>query len=197
MSTIIEKAHGLGSISQGYGIGLATGIMAAGLAAGAEVFQFRWTSTTKLCLVRRVLVSAGNLGTAFTAGGVTFDMAVARAWTAAGTGGGAATLTTNNAKLNTTSDTTALGEARIATTAALGAGTKTLDAQALTSAFSAVPNVAGSVVMPPTDLWRASAQDEYPLLLAAEEGFVLRVTVPATGTWTGGVAMRWDEIKPY
>lgn len=197
MSTIIEKAHGLSAAPHCYGIGLATGVMAAGLAAGSEVFQFRWTSTTRLCLVRRVLVSAGNLGTAFAAGGVTIDMAIARAWTAAGTGGGAATLTTNNAKLSTQFDTTALGEARIATTAALGAGTKTLDAQALASAFSAVPNSAGAVVMPPTELWAADGQDEYPLVLAAEEGFVIRVTVPATGTWTGGVAVRWDEIKPY
>jgi len=58
-------------------------------------------------------------------------MTIAKSFSAAGTGGTAATITGNNGKMRTSMGTTLLGEARCASTAALGAGTKTLDSQAI------------------------------------------------------------------
>ena len=106
-----------------YSMGVQTGIMAAGLGAASEVFQFRWTSSN-VCAIQTIMFSAGTLGTAFAAGGVVVDAVIARSFTVAGTGGGTATITGNNQKLRTSMATTVLGEARIATTAALTAGTK-------------------------------------------------------------------------
>ena len=192
------SAHGLrAQNADQFSMAVVTGTMGAGVGANSEIFQFRWTSTSTLCIVKKVLVSAGNVATAFTAGLTKMDLMFARAWTAAGTGGGTATITTNNAKLKTSFATTGVGEIRVATTAALGAGTKTLDAQALDAICHSVAAVEGTPVIPRTTLWDASKEDEYPLILAAEEGLVVRATVPATGTWTGAVAIRWLEIKPY
>jgi hypothetical protein len=39
-------------------------------------------------------------------------------------------------------------------------------------------------------------QGEMPLLLAQNEGFLLRATVPQTGTWSFSIAAEWDEIPP-
>ena len=175
---------------QSYAVSLASGTMAAALAAGSEIVQIRWTSTTTLCVVKSVRIWAGSI-VAFTAGFVRADLCFARAWTAAGTGGGTATLTTHNGKRQTTMGTTAMGELRVATTAALGAGTKSLDSQALTSTGGGVANVAGATVFPLSEL--APAYHDYPLVLAANEGLVIRATVPATGTFTFNVDVLWTE----
>ena len=107
----------------------ATGTMSAGLAAAAPVFSWRWATETAnaKCAIDRVNVSINSLGTGFTAGVGLVELMVARAFSAADTGGGTLTLTTNNAKRKTGMPTTALSEARIATTATLSAGTRTLD----------------------------------------------------------------------
>lgn len=194
MGTMIEKAHGLAAVPQRYRMGLVTGIIGAGIAGGSEFFQFRWTDTTKYALIRQVRLSVGNLGTAFAAGGFTFDMAVASAWTAAGTGGGVATITGLNGTVSPNNSATAVAEIRTATTAALTAGTKTLQAQAIGSVCGGVPAVAGTFMLPPTDLFAALSEDEMPLILDTNAGFALRATVPATGTWTAGIMVRWDEI---
>ena len=67
---------------------LLSGTMAAGLAANAEVFQFRWTDATRLCAVLRVTLDglAGS-ATAFTAGFGKVDMVPARAGRGGGAGG--------------------------------------------------------------------------------------------------------------
>lgn len=180
----------LGAITGRYGIALATGVMAAGISAESEIFQFLWQSTTVNARILSVMVSAGNLPTAFTAGFGSFGLFLATPWAAAGTGGGTATLTTINGKHSTADAVTALTEARIATTAALTAGTKTLAAHPIGAAWFGVPNVAGSNMLAPTELLR------HPVILgtAATSGLAVKVTVPATGTWTGGVAIRWEEF---
>lgn len=190
----IDSATNGGSFS----LSAITGIMAAGIAGASEVVQFRWVSTTHLALIKRVRITAGVLGTAFTAGTVLFDLTAARAWTAAGTGGGAATLTTNQAKRRTSMQTSQLGttgEVRIATTAALGAGTKTLDTMPLRSVITGVANTAFIPMLAGNDglLFEANSGD-YPLVLAASEGFVIRTTVPATGTWTAHIGIDWEEL---
>lgn len=123
---------------------------------------------------------------------------MARSFTAAGTGGGTATITTNNAKLKTSFPTTAVGEIRVATTAALGAGTKTLDAQPVGMGLGSITVTAGDVILPPTVIYDAMCDtDQYPIILSANEGLIIRATVPATGTWTGGFSIVWDEYDGY
>lgn len=194
-TTLRPIDHGaLGS----YRLSLLSGTMAAGLAANSEVFQFRWSDATRLCVVTSVLWDGlSGSATAFTAGFGKVDMVTARSWTADGSGGSAATITGNNQKTRTSMGTTLLGAARIASTAALTAGTKTLDSQAIgqySAAFSATTSVQH---MPQFDLFHADPGGESPLILAQNEGFVVRATVPATGTWQFGVTVCWTELTAY
>lgn len=177
---------------------LLSGTMAAGLAANAEVFQFRWSDATRLCAVQKVILDGlSGSATAFAAGFGKVDLVPARSWSADGSGGTAGTITGNNGKLRTSFGTTLLGATRISSTAALTAGTKTLDTDPigqLSLSFGIVVSVqyANQVVLFGEDIGPT-----HPLVLAQNEGFVLRATVPATGTWQFGVTVHWTEVTAY
>lgn len=179
-----------------YSITVKSGVMAAGLGAAAPILAFLWkptTPATALALIRRIKFGMFNLGTGFTAGDVLLDFFVARAFTVQDTGGGAVTLTTNNAKLRTAYGTTQAA-IQASTTATLSAGTRTLDANPLRSLFGVVANSAFAATLNDTEVFRAQP-GEMPLTLAGSgEGFVIQATVPATGTWTWGCAIDWDEV---
>lgn len=177
--------------------GMTSGIMAAGLGAAAPVFSFRVTSASNVCLIKKVLFSAGGIA-AFTAGVVTINMFVARSFSASDTSGTAATLTGNNSKLRTSMATMAMpGDIRISSTATLSAGTRTLDTDPCGGITTSVDATAGRpIVAPGTELFRA-LPGEYPLVLVQNEGFIIAATVPATGTWTFSVAVVWEELTAY
>jgi hypothetical protein len=183
-----------------FGVSAISGVMAAGLAANSEIIQFRFVDAAELRKLRilSVLFSAAVDGTAFTAGAATFDLVPARGFTAAGTGGGTATLTGNNGKFRTAQNQNLLGvsgEIRVATTAALTAGTKTLDAQGIAS-LAGGASAAGTQIIVPTDLLQEASQaDGEPLILSHNEGFVVRATVPATGTWKFAAGILWAELS--
>ncbi len=181
-----------------YQLAAITGIMAAGIGGASEIVQFRWLSTTHNALIRRVNVKAAALGTAFTAGTVTVNLNKYTASTIAGTGGGVAALTTLQTKLRTSMQTSQLattGEIRIATTAALGAGTKTLNTMPHGSVITGVQNTAFIPMLTGGEglLWSATGFEQ-PLTLVGTEGFSIIVTVPATGTWTAHIDILWDEV---
>lgn len=175
-----------------------SGTMAAGLAANSEVFQFRWVDATRLCVVTSVLWDGlSGSATAFTAGFAKVDMLIARSWTADGSGGTTLTLAGNNQKMRSSMNTTLIGGSRIASTAALTAGTKTLDAQAIGQYSAAIGTGTSVQHMPQFDLFHADPGGESPLILSQNEGFVVRATVPATGTWQFGVTVCWTELTAY
>ncbi len=181
-----------------YRLAMLSGTMAAGLAANAEIFQFRWTDATRLCAVQRVILDGlSGSATAFAAGFGKVDMLIARSFTASGTGGTAATITGNNGKLRTAMGTTLLGEARCASTAALGAGTKTLDTQAIGQISLSFGTAVSVQYANQTVLFGEDIGMGHPLLLAQNEGFAIRATVPATGTWQFGVTVQWTEVTAY
>lgn len=190
-----------------YRIGAFTGIIPAALTANSEIFQFRWNPsnpTSNLCLIRRVAISASVSTTMFAAGvPVQIDMVKSTGWTAAGTGGTAispaATLKRRSSVFG--SSLVASGDMRIATTAALGAGTKTLETNSLSAVAVGGPITAGlnGVFLNNFSLFEADVSDgDYPLVLEAQEGFSIRsVAVPATGTWTASITVDWTEVGSY
>lgn len=181
-----------------YRMSAVSGTMAAGLAANSEVFQFRWTDATKLCVVTSVCIDgvAGS-ATVFAAGFGKLDLAVCRAWTAVGTGGTALNTTGNNGKVRTSMATSIVNDIRVASTAALGAGTKTTDAVPVGQCVFAVGTTASVTYVSHNDLFELAGEAEPPLVLASQEGFVIRATVPATGTWQFGVTVGWVEVNAY
>lgn len=181
-----------------YEISEASGTMAAGLAANSPIFSFRWSSAAGLAVVKSVYMSAGNAGTAFAAGVATFKCIAARSFTVSDSGGTALTLTGNNGKMRTSHATTLLGDARIASTATLTAGTRSLDSTAIGTLLAPVSTAASTTLISPgTNLFDSGDSNAYPLILAQNEGFVITATVPATGTWAFAVNVEWDEVTTY
>lgn len=173
--------------------------MSAGLASNSPIFSFRW-GNSNVCLLRSVKMNAWAAGTAFSAGRGSFDLFIARSFTASDTTGTAITLTGNNNKKRTSMGTTLLTDMRISATATLTAGTRTLDANPIGKIGISVPptstnyNLLGgqNVV-----LWQRDSSDEYPIVFAQNEGFVIQATVPATGVWFFGVTTEWYETASF
>lgn len=192
-----------------YQMGLQTGAIAAAMAANGELFQFRWTHATNLAVIQKIIITGMRATTAFAVGVIDIKATIARGWTVDGTGGTATTMTGNNQKLRTSMGTSLIGSGsgtiRIATTAALGAGTKTLDTQDINTitthssggAGSATP-IIGSIYLPVTNIFDLDIADgEHPIVLATNEGVVVRATVPATGVWNLGLTVKWTELTAY
>ena len=106
------------------------------------------------------------------------------------------------------SSSMAVGDLLKATTAALGAGTKTLEANPIRSLVAAGPITAslnGQFIAVGTELFSPDTSDgSHPLVLgglgggAASEGISIRsVAVPATGTWRLAVMIEWAEVTAF
>lgn len=182
-----------------------TGDIAAGAGANSELVQFRWTHASLLAAILDVEITGMRASTAFAAGNIDIQAIIARSFTAAGTGGGTKTLTTNNNKVRTAHATTVVGEIREATTAALGAGTKTLDSNAVGNIIthssggpSAATPIIGSIYLPKNKLVDPDLADgAHPIVLAQNEGLIIRATVPGTGVWNLGYSIVWAEMPAF
>jgi hypothetical protein len=198
-----------------YQISYVSGTMAAGLAGGSTIFSVRWGDATRTMLIRRVSFLAQNAGTAFTAGLCLFDMVVARAFTASDSAGTAVVLTGNQGKKRTSFGSSLVTDMRGSSTAALTVGTRTLDTLAVDTILGAVEATATNYLIVPSnkasgtaaaiaatavggaraiDFWYPEISNSWPLVLVQNEGFIIRATVPATGTWRFVVEIEWAEV---
>lgn len=174
-----------------------SGSMAAGLAAASPIYAFRWSSAAMLAVVKRIRIQAWVLGTAFSPAGLaTFDLMRASAWTVADTGGVTDTITGDNGNLRRSMPASLLPELRHSSTAALVAGTRTLDSQPMETLVANTGAAVSVPILSPTKLFE-KIPGEHPLVLAQNEGFVIQVTMPATGVWAFAVTPEWDEVALY
>lgn len=186
-----------------YSWGGFTGILPAALGANSEIFQFRWADATRLAVINRVVLSASVSTTMFAAGvPMQIDLVKSTGWSVAGTGGASPTPAALLKKRTSMgSSLIPAGDIRIATTAALGAGTKTLEGASLAAIAAACPITAslnGSIIAPNTPLLMPTPGEVHPLVLAQNEGFSIRsVAVPATGTWTAAIQVYWSELAAF
>lgn len=177
-----------------YRIDSETGLIAATLAANGTLFSFRWTDSTKLCVLRDIEISCVISGAITAAVHFGLDAFIARSFSASDSGGAALTLTGNNQKKLTSMGTSLVGDARIATTATLTPGTRTLDANPFAGVLFGTGTAIGSTALPKTKLYGA---DEYPIIFAQNEGFVIRnpFAGPITGSFVVGVEVAWEELQ--
>jgi hypothetical protein len=174
-----------------------------GVAAGGLVFSFRWnpSTTTNLCMIRRVEVGFATT-TAFTAAqSVQYSMQIARSFTASDTGGTSLSLAqANTGKMRTTmpsSAFTSTGNIQIASTGAMSAGTRTLDSYPIAYAATFGPAASAiPTVMPITAMYQHQSGD-YPLILANNEGFIVSnvIAMGAAGIINLTVNVEWMELS--
>lgn len=189
-----------GSYSQAF----VSGVMAAGLAAGSPIFAFRWASGLVNCLVRRVRLTAGTDGTAFAQGSTIFDLIRATGFSVQDTGGAVISLVGKSGARSSRFGAsqqqiaaTATGNIAVAGTATLTAGTRTLDSNPMSVLVGSVGAVPANFPLSSNGLLIDPAEaGRDPLELVTSEGFVIRATVPITGTWKFGVEVDWDEMDP-
>jgi hypothetical protein len=177
-------------------VGVPTGAV-TGLAAGAAIFSFRNISANPV-LVRRVGVGFVTT-TAFTASQlVSFGLVVARNFTASDSGGTAVTLTGSNAKHRTTLSTPTSLDCRVSTTAALTAGTRTLDANNLAVA-AGWSGTAGTIIVPALNNLLSHDTGDYPLVLAQNEGLIIAnlTAMGAAGVGVATVAIEFAEASAF
>lgn len=189
-----------------YRTGAVSGTMAAALAANSEIWQWRWADATNLGLMYKVQISAGANVAATAAALNSFNLTAARSWSAAGSGGTRYTLTGNNAKLRTSMGTSLVNDMGISTTAALTAGTKTLDTTNLGSIAYGVATGALTVSLSYNlvnagdgILFDADGEGFHPYVAAQNEGLVIRSGIigPATMTWAFAVQCVWAEAAAF
>lgn len=191
---VVLEPNGGSEVLGHYVIGEASGIVATP-AAAAEVFQFRNSHASNLVIVERLVVNMVNAAAVTAAQEFGFEVFRATGWSAQGTLGTA--LDARPKRRNSMSASSmAAGDIRIATTAALGAGTKTLDTLRVSTGPGPSTNAigaAGPVVYIPEDDIR------YPfMVLANNEGFVIRNLVTyATGSARFHVRVFWREVTSF
>lgn len=182
-----------------------TGTIGAALAADSELLQFRFVSGTKsFALVHKIIFDGlGIVAVATALGPLGFTARVARAWTVAGSGGTRIATTGDNMQMETTLPASQVNDLGIATTGALTVGTKTLDANSIGQAIGGVGTGAATIYGPTsvvaTQPLIDSSSGDMPLVLANQEGFVIRTTHvgPATLTYTAGFTVLWCEVTAY
>ena len=173
------------------------------VAAGGPVFSFRWnpSTTTNLCMIRRVEISFATT-TAFTAAqSLQYSMTIARSFTVNDSAGTSLSLAqANTGKMRTTMPSSAFtssGNIQIANTGALTAGTRTLDSYPMSYASIAGPAATPiPTAFPLTPIYQHQSGD-YPLILANNEGFIITNTIVmgAAGVGLLTVAVEWMELS--
>lgn len=171
-----------------------TGLVTA-VAANGELFQMRWASATHLALLQYLSVRA-VVTTAFTAAQeIMVNAAQATGWTVNGSGGTGIVPSAANLMKRTSMPQSQMADLRIATTAALGTGTKTI----FGSNFCDVNGFAtgqGAVLFDrQVDFTNGGA--EHPMVLQQNEGLIVRngaVAMGAAGVVRFSIEAAWLEL---
>ena len=191
----------LGSYRIGAMSGLLSGV-AAGAATAGHLFALRNTHATTLLILTYLSIKM-RIITSFTAAQeFGFEVFRATSYSASHTTGTQINpAAAGGFKKRSSMPSSVVGDARISTTAALTAGTHTLDAQPMLQE-TGWELVAGATVPKARieSIWDNSDGSEYPLVLAQNEGLIIRngpIALGAGGTARLLVDMEWVEANAY
>lgn len=192
--------------------GAVTGLSARS-ATNGHVFSWRWADTSSTRCFVRYVGARFTLTTAYgTPQETGLDMIMARSYTASHTSQTAVdtgSTVANTNKLLTkfaTSKMATAGLVRISSTSTLTAGTHTFDANPISimtgwsgAIGDQIPVASARTHGPFGTLFDARIGDRPPIVLAQDEGFVLRnvIAMGATGVGRWDICVEWDEGIPH
>jgi hypothetical protein len=165
--------------------------LTAGIAASSPIWSFMWTANNMLAVIRRLKLNVDVTGTAFAgAGTMHLDPYRATSFTTPDSGGTQVNLAAQSKLRSSMGASLAV----IMYGSPLTPGTRTLDADPLDSIVLPVPSTPFAIIGSQVTIFDKH-QGEHPLILAQNEGLVLRATpADATGTWHCNVTCEWDEV---
>lgn len=178
-----------------------------GLAIAAPLFSMRWGDATHIAIIERVQIFVVTTGTATTVGLTERELVIARSFSASDTGGTAIVLTTNNNKMRTSQGTSLVTNMQVG--GPLTAGTRTLDVNAVASVAGWSPLTTVGIVIGSAgavagsgfiDLFNATNGQQYPIVLATNEGIIVRIgkdAMPAGATQQTYLNVNWCEASAY
>jgi len=181
-----------------------TGTIGAALGANSELLQFRFLTGTKTkCIVRKIMLDGiGIVAVATALGPLGWMVKPARSWSVAGSGGTRIATTGDNLQLRQANPASQVNDLGIATTGALTAGTKTLDANAIGQAIISIGTGAVTTYQAIPESGQALLDVSgggAPLVLGDQEGFSILTTHvgPAALTYVVGFTIDWLEVAAY
>jgi hypothetical protein len=184
-----------------YSVGAMTGLMTAGIASAAEVFQIRWADPVKLFILKKLTVQCSTAtGFAATSQGAPLELIIGHGSTSNGSGGGAVSPSSISNRLRSSMAPSAFvtsGRIGISTTAALtAAGGQTLEPATVANCMGADNRTLVST--PVMNLYEQRDIGSHPLVIAQGDTLVVRTNTPAaTGTWYAAFSMEWVEAIAY
>lgn len=170
-------------------------------AANGTLFSFRWGNATNVCVITKLRLSLLQTAAATATIMPSYQVFIARAFTASDSVGTAITLTGNEMKKRTNMGTTLVTDIRKSAVAAgVTAGTRTLDAnpimEMLTNSTITTPNSTQYEKELEIDMGHGN----HPVVLAQNEGFIVRgptVVFGAAGTANLVVDVSWAEMAVF
>lgn len=206
-----KEMNGGYDLKGSFALSVPTGLVttaAAGTASAGHLFAMRWASSTVSCFIKRV-AARFTLTTAYgTAQRTGCDLCVTRSYTVAHTGGtsveiGSTTADTNSIISSLGTSIIAVDQIKVATTGGLTDGTHVIDVNSIgtlvgwSGAIGDQVPTAGSGAGGGYGILFDQAQSSHrsPIVLAANEGIIIRNTVlmGATGVGVWDFLVEWDE----
>jgi hypothetical protein len=194
---------GQGKVLGHYYLTAVSGTIAASLGANSELFAARWADSGNLKVLLRLSAGLGVYTAGQTvANPLELEAIIARGWTVNYTTNATAIVPGPTAQKARsagmgTSIYNGLGNISVCTTAGMTGGTKTLDTAGI--GFATYPGNALGVA-DTKDLYRWNpASGEHPIILALNEGIVLRNSgaFGAAATYKLGVTIVWAEVPQF
>lgn len=174
--------------------------IAAGTASAGFLFAFRWAQLTQICVINKLRVRwYTNAG--FTAAQlVGISAYIGRGYTVSSSGGTAITGSASAMAKRASYGNSNVADARVSTTAALTAGTVTLDPQPIAIGYAR--EMAAAATLPGQVISLSYEWDQgqsMPIQLTQNTGIIVRneVLMGAGGTARVVVELDWSECTAY
>lgn len=166
-----------------------------GVAANGAVFSLRNTGAN-LLLIRRVMIGFVTTTAFTTAQGLAYSLIKATGFTASDTGGTALYTAGQNKHRTSMANITSAPDVRISSTAALAAGTRTLETVGMGVA-GGTSNAVGTSLAPQPLLEQDTG--DYPLVLAQNEGLIISnlIAMGAAGVIQLHVNLEMAEVTSF
>jgi hypothetical protein len=170
-------------------------------AANGTLFSWRWGDATRFAALHKVRLSLIQTAAATATIMPSYQMFIARAFTASDAAGTVITLTGNNMKKRTNMATTLITDIRKSAVAAgLTAGARVLDAEPVMEMVTQSTITTPNSTRYESELEFDMGSGAHPYVFAQNEGFIIRgptVVFGAAGTANLSVEVAWAELATF